>query len=250
MQNQLQRSPSKSINHYLMKKILYVGPSWAARSYDTPDGLENNYTNLIEELKLDVDNYSRPASTNLFILNKIIPKNYQEIYSGIIWVYAEPIGDLSNLHRYTSNLSNITPTAFIESENFWQMREDINRYILKEISKLNCPIGIIGSHSDINDCKYKNISIIHSSWQKFLANQIKVKLDDGWGVEIAHRYIMTEYKEVKPSYNIIDKISDTFLAWHKMELNKVFNGCHPNKKGNELFAKEIQNSVQSFINNL
>jgi len=35
-----------------------------------------------------------------------------------------------------------------------------------------------------------------------------------------------------------------------MEMLGVFNGCHPNRKGNELFAKEIKPSIYSFINDL
>ena len=233
-----------------MKKILYVGPSWANRSFDTPEGDESEYTNLAQELNISVDNFSKSALTNLAIINHIIPKNYKELYQGIIWVYSEPIGDLSSLHRYTTDLNYITPKTFIESEDFWEMRKETNRYILKEMSKINCPIGLIGAHSDIENCNHSNITVIHPSWQKFLAQYTSVTLEDGWGAEVAHRYIMTEYKDITPSHNIVNKISDTFAAWHKMELHRVFNWCHPNKKGNELFAKEIKSSVQSFINNL
>jgi hypothetical protein len=233
-----------------MKKILYVGPSWAQRSFDTPEGSELNFTNLSRELNIEVDNRAKSALTNLCIINQVIPENYKDLYKGIIWVYPEPIGDLTSLHHYTSELDHITPTSFIESENFWEMRSEVNKYILTEMSKLDCPIGLIGAHSDIDDCNHDNITIVHPSWQKFLAESTNVRLDNGWGAEIAHRYIMTENKDIKPSYNIVNKISDTFSAWHRMELNRVFNWCHPNKKGNELFAKEITNSVQSFINNL
>ena len=233
-----------------MKKILYVGPSWAARSFDTPEGSELEYTNLAQELNIAVDNRSKSALSNLAILNQILSTDYKELYKGIIWVYSEPIGDLTSLQSYTTQLNHITPISFIESENFWEMRKEINNYILTEISKIDCPIGLIGAHGDINDCNHSNITVIHPSWQKFLAEQSGLALDDGWGAEVAHRYIMTEYKDAMPSRNIVNKISDTFSIWHKMELNRVFNWCHPNKKGNELFAKEIANSVQSFINNL
>jgi hypothetical protein len=233
-----------------MKKILYVGPSWAYRSFDSPEGSELEYTNLVQELNISVDNLSKSALSNLEIINQVIPKNYKDLYKGIIFVYSEPIGDLTSLQHYTTNLNHITPATFIESENFWEMRKEINRYVLTEMSQIECPIGLIGAHSDVEDCNYNNITVIHPSWQKFLAQYTSVTLEDGWGAEVAHRYIMTEYKDITPSRNIVNKISDTFSAWHKMELNRVFNWCHPNKKGNELFAKEIANSVQSFINNL
>jgi hypothetical protein len=198
-----------------MKKILYIGPSWAARSFDTPEGSELEYTTLAQELNITVDNRSKSALSNHAIINCVLPTNYKELYKGIIWVYAEPIGDLSSLHCYTTNLNHITPETFIKSENFWEMRKEINRYTLTEMSKIECPIGLIGAHSDIEDCNYNNITVIHPSWQKFLAQHTNVALEDGWGAEVAHRYIMTEYKNITPSRNIVNKISDTFSAWIK-----------------------------------
>jgi hypothetical protein len=232
-----------------MKKILYVGPSWAARSYDTPEGSESDFTNLVKELNLDVDNQAKIGTSNLYIL-KTLPSNYQDLYRGIIWVYAEPLTDLTSLGHYTQNLNHITPDALIKSENFWEMREEINQFILSKLSNIKCPIGFIGAHGDVPESNYSNFVTIHPSWQKFLANHVGVQLDDGWGAEVSHRSIMTEYAHVTPSKAIINKISDTFASWHKLELNRVFNWCHPNKKGNNLFAKEIANNVQSFINNL
>ena len=103
-----------------MKKILYVGPSWAARSFDTPEGSELEYTNLAQELNIAVDNRSKSALSNLAILNQILSTDYKELYKGIIWVYSEPIGDLTSLQSYTTQLNHITPISFIESENFWE----------------------------------------------------------------------------------------------------------------------------------
>ena len=47
--------------------ILYVGPSWAARSYDTPDASESDYTSLYKELSLqnlNIINMSQAGASN------------------------------------------------------------------------------------------------------------------------------------------------------------------------------------------
>jgi hypothetical protein len=221
-----------------MKKILYVGSSCAYRSYDTMDGTESDYTNLLKELELSAVNLSRRGLSNMECLDLV--NQYEGHYDAIIWVYCEVISDC--LHEFKQN--------FIESENFWALRSKMNQKILDMINRLGCPVGLIGGHSDVVDCNQTNITVIHPSWQKFLANQVGVDLEHGWGAEVAHRYAMYEFKKSKPSKAMIDLTSDTLRAWTQMEMSGVWFGVHPNRKGNELFAKEIKSSVQSFINNL
>ncbi len=221
-----------------MKKILYVGPSWAFRSYDTIEGSESNYTNLLKELEVSAVDLSKPGLSNMECLDCV--NQYKDHYDAILWVYCEVIAD--SLHEQKQNL--------IEAKNFWELRNEMNQNTLNMIDQLDCPVGLIGAHSDIVDCNYKNITVIHPSWQKFLANQVGVELKHGWGAEVAHRYAMYEFKKSKPSKAMVDLTSDTLRSWTQMEMLGVWFGVHPNRNGNELFAKEIKNSVQSFINNL
>jgi hypothetical protein len=223
-----------------MSSILYIGPSWAARSYDTVEGSESEFTNLIKELELDVDviDLSKRGLTNNDCLMRINKINTP--FKGIIWVYCEPIEEVSH------NLKQ----SLIESNNFWAIREKINQRIMSSINALNCPVALIGAHSDVGIKDYKNITVIHPSWQKFLANEVGVELNHGWGAEIAHRIAMYEFPKSRPSREFIDYTSDTLRAWNQMEMLGVFRGVHPNRKGNEIFAKEIKSNIQSFINNL
>lgn len=221
-----------------MKKILYVGSSCAHRSYDTAEGSESDYTSMLKELELTAVDLSQPGLSNIECLDRI--NQYKDHYDAILWFYCEVIYDC--LHENKQNL--------IESENFWALRNDLNQKILHMINRLGCPVGLIGGHSDVVDCNQTNITVIHPSWQKFLANQVGVDLEHGWGAEIAHRYAMYEFKKSKPSKAMIDLTSDTLRAWTQMEMSGVWFGVHPNKNGNELYAKEIKNNVESFINNL
>ena len=163
-----------------MSKLLYIGSSWAYRSFDTANGEETDYTNLYKELELDVIDLSKPGASNLRLLEKI--KHYDRDYDGIIWVYAEPILDLSLSEK----------ERLFKSEDFWQLRAELNHKILIAIAGINKPVALIGGHSDIVDCDHANITVIHPSWQKFLAEYSNIELDHGWGSEVAHRIILTE----------------------------------------------------------
>jgi len=224
-----------------MSNILYVGPSWAHRSYDTSMGVESAYTNLYRELKLDVVDLSKPGTSNWYFLNKFDQNStdhYKEDYSGIIWVYPEPMLDIIDIK------------SSIESEDFWEIRSEHNRQQLQEINNIGVPVAIIGAHSDIVDCDYSNITVIHPSWQKFLAEYSNTTLEHGWGCEVAHRHILEESLDIKPSQNVVDHVSDTWAVWCKLDLNRVFCWCHPNRLGTELFANEIKSNLFAWKNNL
>lgn len=223
-----------------MNKILYVGPSWAYRSYDTPNGSESDYTNLIQELNLSVVNLSKPGASNIEMLD--IVNNYKEDYSAIIWILAEPLTDLAWDQTKIKNV--------FESDHFWEIRLELMQNTFKRISSVGCPVALIGGHSDVIDCNHNNITVIHPSWQKFLADSVNAKLEHGWGAEVAHRILMTEAQDIVPSMSVVDLVSDTFKSWHTMELKRVFNWCHPNKNGNKLFAKEIAKSLNTWISSI
>lgn len=224
-----------------MSDLLYVGPSWANRSYDTPMGDETDYTNIYRELKLDVVDLSLKCSSNLNFLERLDKNkagNYKQKYKGIIWVYCEPLLDVINKQ------------VCLESENFWNLRSECNQYILNQINNLDVPVAIIGAHSDIVDCNYSNITVIHPSWQKFLADYCNFNLTHGWGCEVGHRFIVEEFPDAKPSKSAVDYISDTWASWCKLDLNRVFCWCHPNRLGTELFANEIKSNLLSWVKNL
>jgi hypothetical protein len=223
-----------------MKKILYVGSSWASRSFDTPDGSEKDYTNLASELNLPVVNLSKLGISNMEILDII--KNYKKEYDAVIWVFTEPLTD--------PTWDATKMKDFFESENFWEMRLELMQNSFKYIASIGCPVALISGSSDIINCNHDNITVIHTSWQKFLAKSVNVDLQHGWGVDTAHRMLMMDAQDIVPSMAVLDLVSDTFKSWHQLELKRVFNWCHPNKNGNKLFATEIAQSLNAWIDKI
>jgi hypothetical protein len=223
-------------------KPIYIGPSWAVRSFDTPDDTDTEITSIAKELELDVINLSSLGHSNRMLLQKLksyLKQNPQAKSNPIIWFYSEPFID-------AWWYEDCPEETFIQSPDWYELRSSTNKKILKEIANLNHPIALIGAHSDIVDCDHSNIEVIHPSWQKFLASTCDVELDCGWGAEIAHR-IISNNPGIKPSYGIVDAVTDTFNSWHRLEMNHLFQICHPNILGNQLFAKEIKDSLFGWL---
>jgi hypothetical protein len=221
---------------------IYIGPSWAARSYDTYDDTDTVTTNVAKELELVVIDLATPGYTNYQLLKKLqshLKDNPDHKNRPIIWFYCDPILD-------SWWYDDCPMEQLIQSKEWQGIRESTNIKILEEFSRLDHPIALIGSHSDVWNCDHSNIQVIHPSWQKFLANTCDVRLDLGWGANVAHRFIVAN-PQIKPDYNIVDAVSDTFSSWHKLEMHNLFQNVHPNIRGNKLFAQEIKHDLFNWL---
>lgn len=228
---------------------MYIGPSWALRSFAIPgenpptsnDVLGLDYTNLAHELELDVINLAEFGFSNLTCYNRIL--NYPKPYDGVVWIYCEPIRDLG----YNNSA---TIQDFITSANFWEIRKNINDVILKKMAELECPIALIGGHSDIEDCNYSNITVIDSSWQQFLAREADVDLPVGWGADVAHWKMFTKYPNLHPSKPLVELVCDTLDSWNKLQKKDLFMWVHPNRRATELFAGHIKSRLNTWLDSI
>lgn len=217
-----------------MKNLLYLGPSWAVQNFE-PEQSNNPQTNLCQELQIKAQNLSSLGSTNW---ENYLVAQKQKSYDAIVWIYCEPILDIE-----TFKISSVN--NFLQSENFWDMRAEVNARILEKLNSLGCPVALIGAHSDIVDNNYNNLYTIHPSWQKFLCERINLNISTGWGAEIAHRWFLR--RQITPSRNLVDLITETFDAWKKLEENNLFYEVHPNYYGTTLFAKHIQSQLYNWL---
>jgi len=231
-----------------VKKLLYVGSSWAVRSFDRPyenppgpaDVAGRDYVNLASELGLDVVNLSKFNYTNTSCYDAIT--RYTEPYDAVVWVYCDPFKDLATDQDHARQ-------EFFESDNFWDIRNNINDYTMKLISSLDCPVALIGGPSDVANANYSNLTVIHPSWQRFLAEHCDVELTVGWDADAAHAEIKRLTK-IKPSRRLVELITDTLDAWKKLEQKNVFSYVHPNSLGTKLFASHIKPGLNTWLDNL
>jgi hypothetical protein len=236
-------------------KYQYTGPSWAVQSYDSPD-LSIYPTNLSKEWKIACIDLSQLGSS---ILNRVEAVKQHEFNLPIIWVYNEPLLDLTAI-------TGLTLDEFVTRKDWSDIREECNQYCLNQINLLPAPVLLIGAHSDIVNCNRPNITVAHPSWQAWLAEKagmlvsegrIEVNIVDGsrygikncWGAEYIHRFLH-ENHHIDPDPSLLNLIWDVYYFWEELERQNWFFEVHPNKRGNVEFAKFLKPTVENFLLNV
>lgn len=174
----------------------------------------------------------------------------------IVWIYHEPLGCLTEA-------TGLSLEQFLTAPNWQALREDCNQFCLEKISGLGRPVLLLGGHSDIVNCDRPNITVGASSWQKFLAQQanmpvdqgsVFVKMQDGgdfffnlcWGAEVIHR-TMHQHPNIEPTVTLVNAVWDVFFFWKELEKANLFCDVHPNIRANQEFAKKVFPEIENFL---
>ena len=223
-----------------MEKFLYTGPSWGELSYEPMEGFDvyPNYTNLALEWNIPCYNVAKRANNNYQCIDSVKSLNKD---LPVVWVMCEPL--VAILHD--------TPAQheYLQCKDHLAFRQELLQQQLRAINELGLPIGIIGAHSDIRQrdiACFGNLSIVHPSWQNFLATSVNVQTRNyNWGYEIAH-VMFRVFQDIRPTDQLVMDMYDGLDFWKKLEKEKVFCDVHPNKQGNIKFAEHIKQSVINF----
>jgi len=244
---------------------LYCGPSWAVQSFETPSGDNDTVkTNLAQELELtDYTSLAQCACSNWDQLHrtKEFMQQHPELAPfRIVFVTANTLQD----GYETFGMSRVEfAKFFLLSTNPDNIVKSLEQNFYKELNALDIPVALIGAHTDITCESHDNITVIHSSWQNFLAQKCNIpNLDQnsfyGWPAEIANLWLQGAYSPERglpvkfdlganPSHEVVFFIDRTLSQWTTMETNNLFQGVHPNIRGNQLFAQEIKQSVNNWL---
>jgi hypothetical protein len=226
-----------------MQKFIYTGPSWAELSYELLINFTiwPNYTNLALEWNLNCYNVAKRANSNYNCIDSVKALNKD---TPVVWLLCEPL-----IHIYYQTTYKIKD--YLTAKDHLSYRQEELQQQLVAMNDLGLPIGIIGSHSDIRQSDiagFKNLSIIHPSWQNFLANEAGIQPNEyNWGYDVAH-LMLFKNKNIQPSDQLIMDTYDGLEFWHELQNKKVFFDVHPNKLGTIKFAKHIKQQVVDFIN--
>lgn len=224
-----------------MEKFIYTGPSWGELSYEPMQDFDvwPNYTNLALEWDIPCYNVAKRANNNyqcidsVRALNKDLP---------VVWIMCEPLVAILN--------DGPRQHEYLQSKDHLAFRQELLQQQLCAMNDLGLPIGIVGAHSDIRHSDitgFNNLSIIHPSWQNFLARQTTVPSRNyNWGYEIAH-VMFRVFPEVKPSDQLVMDMYDGLDFWRLLEKEKMFYVAHPNKSGTIQFAEHIKQQIVDFI---
>jgi hypothetical protein len=229
-----------------MSKYIYAGASWAARSYDTPAGLEDNYTNLAMEWDIPCYNISKRAQSNLMSLQRIVALN---VTLPVIFILTDTVIDI-----WTDKDWQGVGKNFLETNDVHKIRQKMLTTFLIKLNAIGLPIGLIGSHVTITHADvapYNNLSVIDQSWISFLSQETLGRRMNGWGSDLAHTVMSdTTLGHITPSKHIITEIyaQRDLVAEISMHKAGLMCGSHATAKGNKLYAKYLKERVTNFIN--
>jgi hypothetical protein len=231
----------------MIPKYIYAGPSWAARSYDTIEGTELDFTNLSMEWKISFHDISARGCNNCASITRI--KDYRGSLP-IIMVLAEPLMDI-DINR--SKCDSAACEEFLQCDDVEGYRRILMHDTLTQLNQLGRPVGLIGGHTDITDTQvlgFDNLTIIDSSWQQFLSDHSIQQPITGWGVDVAHRIFRNIlFVNSKVSDAVLNAMDTQFAIWDALAKyhTPLFLGVHPNRKGTELYAAYLKDKVAIFI---
>ena len=213
---------------------LYIGPSWAVKSYD-PVELEKNF-NYADIWSIPYFNLSRPAKTNNYFLKTFETKVPKDIRNKpIIWLWPR--------------LDNQQWLDICYKEDWMQQYYNKTNNALEEINSLGNKVLIIGSHSDpkTNLC-YNNIDFFEISIQQHIGQQCKETLDWYFDFESAHCCIHAYDNETRRASKSL--VNDTYIGlktWDKWESKGWIYDCHPTAKAVESFALKYKDKIIHWI---
>jgi len=233
-------------------KYIYAGPSWAARSFDTLNGSESNFTNLAMQWGIPYYDISLCGRSNIVSLHHI-RKALQEqtISTPVIFILAEPLMDIDIIKVLVPIDACI---ELLQCADIHVFRNNLLHNFLIKLNQLDIPVGLIGGHTDVTDeqvATFKNLTVIDSSWQQFLSDRSIQQPILGWGAEVAHRIITHKrLSNIRASSNTLQPTLDQLALWDQLESypTPLFTAYHPNCKGTVQYAAYLKSKVQYFIN--
>lgn len=221
----------------------YVGPTWAQRSFDPPGVAQ---TNFAKSWQLDYVEYVFPSTPPGTIANKL-----KSLNGPTVWIYSDPWGDIPEI-------TGCSHAEYVTRTDWFDIWKEANQKILSKINALNVPVFLIGAHCDVIDCNFSNITVGHSSWQKYMAEQLNLVVNNDIVVsdrtikhciaqEIYFRYFY-ENPDINVNPGLHDQIIDQWLLWDCFHQQGLMYDHHPTWASYRQFANYLRPRLLSWLN--
>jgi hypothetical protein len=239
---------------------LYLGPSWAVQSFETWQGNDPIKTNLAQELELvNYTNLARCGDSNMAQIDMAqeFMRDHPELAPfRAIFITSNSLQDserLLNMHRVDF------ARHFITHDSVLNLVRDLELQFYRAVEELNIPVALIGAHTDIQDYAWSpNVTVIHASWQNFLASVVGLNSFVGWAAEIAQLWLSSKIVPAQgpmmsfdcdqaPSMSAVFEIDHVMTTWSRLERAGLWKGVHPNIKGNKIFAQAISQLINQWL---
>jgi hypothetical protein len=221
----------------MVENILYAGPSWANRSYDSLNEPYELTTNLYKEWDIKVIDISQEGANNRQMYNKTKRWVENNDIDHIIWVMCEPLSELDSLADVLLN------------DEYQLIRYDLMRDTMVKLNALGVKVGLIGAHADVINgvnVGLDNIEVIHGSWQQMLCEHTGVKNLAGWGADNVH-VALVENENINPSVIMVKDMFECFQTWKRLVDNGVFYEVHPTRNGTKVFANHTMKKIKEWL---
>jgi hypothetical protein len=242
---------------------LYLGASWAEQSYESVNGRNDPIkTNLVRELELAnctslAHQRGNSSLTQVEFAQEFMHQHPELAPFRIVFVTANTLDDGHNVF----NISRVEfARKFLLNEDPIGLTQHLEEVFYQKLNALGVPVALIGASIDVTCKSHDNITVIHPSWQNFLAQQCNCNIPNfyGWNAGIADRWlhgiIIPEVGSPErfelgslASPVLIKELKNIKSYWQIMREHKFLVGTHPNIVGNQLFAQEIKQSVNNWI---
>lgn len=228
-------------------KLIFAGDSWAIKGYTEDNYHHNNLDPMPSDTRMadywtwSYSGYYRPGYGNLVLLDHLV-KNNIDPKTPIIWVYTEPGRDYGRI-------TGRPEFGWIESEDIFEIRQDLNNQILKSIREtLPNPIGLIGGLSDIevDIAKSLGFDILNKSWQGWIAEKMNSQwFQFGWGAsDIGWRM---HVNNIKPSRAATFAWDEQIKEWCWWQDHGWFCHEHPTPMAHREFALFLKPLIDEWL---
>ena len=221
-----------------MINYILCGDSWAEKAYNF-----DNYDKKITDNDVCLGNFLPGTFTkcitlgqgNLDVLKKLCTSDIDPNIP-LLWIFTEPGRDWATIYNQDDEF------AWLKLEDYIERRQQCIDAILERIANsIKNPIGFIGGLSDFTTQKEmpKNWTIIHPSWQEFIASQLlDNRFEFGWGAsDVGWRM---HSNNVKPSKQLTFLWDEQIKEWCYWQDHEFFCHEHPTLKATKFFAAHIK----------
>lgn len=226
---------------------VFAGDSWAVKGHTEQNYNRHHDIAVPGDVRLadfwpwKYDYCFARGKGNLTCMERLKQKNIPSDVP-IIWIFTEPGRDY---HIITGR----SEFEWMESEQIFEIRKMLEKEIFERIhNELKNPIGFIGGLSDINIdlSMYPNFTVLHPSWQKWIATRLNSKwFKFGWGAcDIGWR---ANYDNVKPGKQATFAWDEQIKEWCWWEEQGYFCHEHPTILANQEFAEYLHPTVQQWL---
>jgi len=228
-----------------MTDYILCGDSWAEKAFDNDNYNKEKTDQDICIADMLIGNYDTcitPGYGNLDVLDKLVNSKVNENMP-LLWIFTEPGRDWGRVY-------NVDEFDWLKLENYIDLRQECIDLILREISNtIKNPIAFIGGLSDFTtQIKLpSNWTVIHKSWQEFIANQLPDnRFKFGWGAsDVGWRMFSNN---VVPSQQLTFLWDEQIKEWCYWEDNGYFCHEHPTLKATREFAEFISEDFNQWLN--